>query len=150
MTETASARGQTSAPPSVVWRLLGEDFFGLATWATAIGHSSAMTATPPGMGASRRVQAGGAVLLENVVDWAPESALAYEIVGLPPVVRGVENRWELEADGSGTSITLTCAVEPGPKPPMVVAAKAVARRIAKTNESLVADLIARAELEAAS
>ena len=72
----------------------------------------------------------------------PPTAMAYEIVGLPPVVSRVENRWELRPSATGTSVTLTCIVEPGPKPPMRVAAKAVARRIGKVNESLVADLIA--------
>jgi len=40
---------------------------------------------------------------------------------------------------------LTATIQPGPKPPMKLAAKAVARRIGKTNRSLVDDLIAAAE-----
>ena len=118
------------------------DYFSLADWASAIDHSSAMTAAPAGMSASRRVATGAGVIIENVIDWKPPTAMAYEIVGLPPVVSRVENRWELRPSGAGTTITLTCIVEPGPKPPMKVAAKAVARRIAKVNESLVSDLIA--------
>ena len=144
MSEQFTVSGQTSAPPDAVWAVLA-DYFRLATWASQIDHSSAMTAAPAGMGASRRVATGGSVLIENVVDWKPSSAMAYEIVGLPPIVSRVENRWELRSTGAATSITLTCSVEPGPKPPMKVAAKAVVRRIGKVNESLVADLIAAAE-----
>lgn len=150
MTETASVSGRTSASPAAVWRILGEQFFDLAEWSSAIGHSSAMTTTPPGVGASRRVSAGGRILIENVIDWVPESGLAYELVGLPPIISRVENRWSLTADGEGTSVVLACAVEPGPKPPMRVAAKALIRRVAKTNESLVADLISRVEQDLSS
>jgi len=61
------------------------------------------------------------------------------------VLRRVENRWRLTPDGDGTAIELTATIQPGPKPPMKLAAKAVARRIGKTNRSLVDDLIAAAE-----
>ena len=144
MTETVSTSVDADIPADRAWTLLS-DYFALADWAAAIEHSSAMTDTPAGMGASRRVATSAGVILENVVDWKPPTAMAYEIVGLPPVVSRVENRWELQPSGTGTTITLTCIVEPGPKPPMKVAAKAVARRIGKFNESLVSDLIAAAQ-----
>ena len=146
MTETTMAAGRASVGPDAVWAILS-DYFRLATWASAIDHSSAMTATPAGPDASRRVQLGSTVLLENVVAWEPEHEMAYEIVGLPPVLRRVENRWTLTADGDGTAIELVATIEPGPRPPMKVAAKAAARRIGKTNRSLVDDLIATAEQE---
>ena len=146
MAETVSASATVGVPIDRVWAVLS-DYFALADWASAIDHSSALTAAPAGMGASRRVAMGSTVIVENVVDWKPTSAMAYEIVGLPPVVSRVENRWELRGDGAATVVTLTCSIEPGPKPPMKVAAKAVARRIGKVNESLVADLV-RAAVEA--
>ena len=148
--ETAVATTRTSAPPAAVWQVLGEGFFAIADWADAVAHSSAMTPTPAGIGASRRVVAGGAVLLENVVEWEPGTVLAYELAGLPPVVGRVENRWEIGSDGAGSTVSLRCTVEPGPRPPMRLPAKVLAKRIAKTNRSLVADLVARVEQETAS
>ena len=147
MSEQVVSSRRSSAPPAEVWRVLS-DYFGLATWASEIDHSSAMTATEAGPGASRRVQVGSTVLLENVIDWEPEAGMAYEIVGLPPVLRRVENRWTLTPDGDGTAIELVATVEPGPRPPMKIAAKAAARRIGRTNRSLVDDLAAAAERNA--
>lgn len=144
MTERAAIARRTSATPGEVWAVLS-DYFRLASWASAIDHSSAMTATEAGVGASRRVQVGSTVLIENVVDWEPQAIMAYEIHGLPPVLKRVENRWTLRPDGDGTSIELVALVEPGPRPPMKVAAKAVARRIGRTNRSLVDDLAVAAE-----
>lgn len=145
MAETVSTSTTLAVPTERVWAVLS-DYFALASWASAIDHSSPLTDAAAGMGASRRVAMGSNVIIENVVDWKPPSAMAYEIVGLPPVVKHVENRWEVRGDGTDTTVTLTCSIEPGPKPPMKVAAKAVARRIGKVNESLVADL-ARAAAE---
>ncbi|MEM9202732.1 MAG: SRPBCC family protein [Actinomycetota bacterium] len=148
MTETVVHRGRAAAAPAEVWRVLG-DYFALATWAGAIDHSSAMTATPAGLDASRRVALGSTVLIENVVAWEPGQEMAYEIVGLPPLIRRAENRWRLAADGDGTSVELTATIEPGPRPPMKIAAKAVARRVGATNRSLVDDLVNAAERQSA-
>lgn len=146
MTETVVKTGRSSVSPEAAWAVLS-DYFQLHTWASAINHCSAMTATPPGKGASRRVLVGSNVLIENVVEWEPDAVMAYEIIGLPPVVSAVQNRWVLTADGDGTAIELTASVEPGPRPPMKVAAKGVGRLIGRTNQSLVDDLITRAEKE---
>ena len=106
MTETIVTTKSTAAPASRVWAVLA-DYFALASWSSTVDHSSPMTATPAGPGASRRIQMGGTVLLENVVEWEPGTSLAYEIVGLPPVVRRVENRWTLESVDGQTVVTLT-------------------------------------------
>ncbi|MEM9464742.1 MAG: SRPBCC family protein [Actinomycetota bacterium] len=146
MTEQVTATARCAAPPAAVWAVLG-DYFRLASWASAIDHSSAMTATPAGPGAVRRVQVGTAVLLEEVTEWDPAATMAYEATGLPPVVRRFENRWTLTEDGGGTGVELVGTIEPGPRPPARAAAKVVARRIAQTNRSLVDDLVAAAEQE---
>jgi hypothetical protein len=44
VTETTSIRVQADVPVGQVWSVLS-DYFGLAGWASAIAHSSAMTAT---------------------------------------------------------------------------------------------------------
>jgi hypothetical protein len=106
-----------------------------------------MTAAPAGPDARRRVVVGSNVLLEEIVEWAPNEVMAYEILGLPKALRSVQNRWVLAARGAGTSIELTASIEPGPRPPMKLAAKAAARLIGRTNSSLVNDLVARSEKE---
>ena len=146
MSEQFSVSGRTSADPEAVWAVLA-DYFRLATWASQIDHSSAMTATPSGPGACRRVQVGSAVLLETVTDWELESVMAYEATGLPPVVQRFENRWTLTPDGDGTAIELVGTLEPVPRPPMKAAVKVIARRVVKTNQSLVDDLVAAVEKE---
>ncbi|MAL66039.1 MAG: hypothetical protein CL413_02445 [Acidimicrobiaceae bacterium] len=146
VTEHVVKAGYSSAPPEVVWSVLG-DYFQLHTWASAINHCSAMTAAPAGPDARRRVVVGSNVLLEEVVEWAPNEVMAYEILGLPKALRSVQNRWVLAAHGTGTSIELTASIEPGPRPPMKLAAKAAARLIGRTNSSLVNDLVASSEKE---
>ena len=76
-------------------------------------------------------------LIETVTIWEPERTLAYTLDGLPPVVSSVVNRWDLEADGGATVVTLTSEVTPGPRPPMKVAARAVARRLDKENAAMI-------------
>ena len=47
MTETVTKTGRSSASPEAVWAVIS-DYFRLHTWASAIDHCSAMTATLPG------------------------------------------------------------------------------------------------------
>lgn len=135
----AAHQREVGAPAAAVWKRLA-DYGRIAEWAGAVDHSSLMTARADGVGASRRIQTGSTVLLENVVEWEPESALAYELVGLPPVVSKAVNRWSLEPAGDQTLITLTVEVTPGPRPPMRLVARAVARRLASVNRTLLDDL----------
>jgi hypothetical protein len=117
-------------------------FFDLATWADGVDHSSALTATPVGLGATRRVQVKSSVLIEEIVHFEPESVLAYQIRGLPPVAFQVENRWQLtrRANG-GTDISLTLTMEPLPKPIAKLIAQLLRRRMASANRKFVKDLI---------
>ena len=144
MTERVVKAGYSSASPEVVWSVLS-DYFQLHTWASAINHCSTMTAAPAGPDARRRVVVGSNILLEEVVEWVPNEVMAYEIVGLPKVLRSVQNRSVLALHGAGTSIELTATIESGPRPPMKLAAKAAARLIGRTNSSLVNDLVTRFE-----
>ena len=132
------------ATPAAVWKRLA-DFGRIVEWADAVDHSSLMTAQGEGVGASRRILNGSTVVLENVIEWEPESVLAYEFVGLPPIVTKAVNRWTLASDGDRTRVTLTAEVTPGPRPPMRLAARAVARRLAGVNRTLIDDLAASLE-----
>ncbi len=141
--EIANNRSITAAP-SAAWAVLA-DFDHLADWAAGVTHSSPMTATPPGIGATRRVQAGAVTLVETITRWEPERVLAYELGGLPPFIGSASNRWVLTETASGTDVSLTVAIEPRPKLASKALARVVARRISAANKALLASLAARAE-----
>jgi uncharacterized protein YndB with AHSA1/START domain len=143
MPETRSER-RVAAPPAVVWKVLA-DFARIAEWTPEVDHSSYMTGQNEGVGTSRRVQVGSMVIVETITEWDPEHRLAYELIGLPPVLSQVVNAWEIEADGDGSRVVIIGDITPGPRPPMRLAAKAVARRFGSTNEKLLAGLAAAAE-----
>jgi carbon monoxide dehydrogenase subunit G len=137
------------APPLAVWNVLA-DFDRIVDWAPDVSHSSWMTEQTEGVGAARRVQVGSMTLVETATVWDEEDTLAYTIDGLPPIVSGVVTRWHLEPDASGTKVSVSSDVTPGPRPPMRIAAKAVERRMAAANAKMLDGLVAAAERERAS
>lgn len=138
MTETSRSR-HLAAPPDAVWATLA-DFGGIAAWATRIDHSSPMTDPADDVGAARRVQIGRSTLVERVVTWDPPSTLGYTLEGLPPVVRHVTNTWTIAAAATGSCVTLSSRIEPGPRPPHRLAARIVARKLGSASDELLADL----------
>ena len=132
------------ASPGAIWEVLA-DFGALATWAPNVDHSMVTTAQTEGPGATRRVQAGRNVLLERIVDWEPGVTLAYEIDGLPHVVRRAENRWLLEPVDSGTQVTLTSTVDAGGRPPQKLVGAVVGRVLARVSDQLLDGLRVRME-----
>ena len=129
-----------AAPRSAVWAVLSR-FDRIAEWATAVDHSSLLTATRTGLGATRRIQVASMVLIEEVTEWEPETRLAYSLQGLPPLVRSAVNEWGIEAEGQASRVSLTAHVMPGPRPPTRIAARVLARRLGATNAGLLADLV---------
>jgi carbon monoxide dehydrogenase subunit G len=129
------------AAPDEVWAVLA-DFDRISRWAEEVDHSSHLTEQVEGVGTARRVQVGRLVLVERVTVWDPPHTLAYDLEGLPPVVGGATNRWELRPDGAGTEVTLTSTVDPGVKPAGRLVAPLLARRLAKVADGLVASLAA--------
>lgn len=125
--------------PEQVWRLLA-DFAGIAVWAPNVDHSCLTTSLSEGVGAQRRVQVGRNVLLERIVTWEPGRCLSYLLEGLPAVLRSVTNTWTLAQQGDSTHVTLTTAIEHGPKPPHRVAARAASRLLSKASGELLAGL----------
>ena len=132
-----------AASPAAVWALLAA-FDRLAGWTQEIDHSCQLTERREGVGTERRVQVKSNVLLERVTVWQPEETLAYEVVGLPNVVSRVVNEWTLRADGDHTQLALTAQIEPGPKPPMKLVARLLARQMGSVNQRLLRDLDAAA------
>ncbi len=127
---------RVAASPTAVWDVLAR-FDRIVDWAPNVDHSSYLTGQRSGVCASRRVHTGSMTLVETVTLWEEEVVVGYTIVGLPPVVSKVETRWELAADGDGTVITVTSDITPGPRPPMKVAAKVVARRLGAANQTML-------------
>ena len=128
-----------------VWDVLA-DFDRLAEWADNADHTCWLDDPAPdgGMvGRARRVQAGRVVLVERIIAWEPPARLAYDLGGLPPVVKSAVNEWQLlvdPADTDATIVTLTTQVDCGPRPPQQLIARLVARRLAGASDVMLAGL----------
>lgn len=141
MSATVDRRRHVAAPPEAVWEVLA-DFGRLARWVPEVDHSCALHAGPAGVGTVRRVQLGRNTVLEEVTAWSPAGRLAYDITGLPPVLRHVANEWALRPVGHGTEVTVTTTVDAGPRPPQQLLARLVARRLGRTSDHMLAGLAA--------
>ena len=124
-----------------VWAVLAR-FDGIVEWAPKVAHSVLTTDRSEGVGTARRVQVGRQALIETVTIWEPERTLAYSIEGLPPIVAGVSNRWDLAADPVGTFVTLTSIIDPGPSPKGKAAALVLRLPLGKASDSMVDGLAA--------
>jgi hypothetical protein len=130
-----------------VWDVLG-DFDRLAVWAANAHHTCWLDDERPDgemVGRARRVQAGRVVLVETITVWEPPARLAYDLAGLPPIVRSAVNEWRLRADPSDperTVVTLATHVDCGPRPPQRVVARIVGRRLAGASDVMLDGLAA--------
>ncbi len=138
MSET-TRNAVVAADADAVWAVL-EDFGAISKWAPNVDHSCLMSEQTEGVGAVRRVQVGRSSLVERVVEWTPDLALAYSIEGLPPVIRTVVNTWSLMEMASGTRVSLTSRVNAGPRPPQQLIARIAAQRLARASEIMLAGL----------
>lgn len=142
MIEVVRAR-EVPASADDVWAVLA-DFPGLAEWADNADHSSPLSDPPTGPDAVRRVQAGRWVLVESVTVWEEPTRLAYDIDGMPKVLRHVSNEWRLEPLGPGRCrVSLTTRVDAGPRPPQRLVARIAGRRLAAASDTMLDGLAAR-------
>ncbi len=135
---------QIHASPDAIWDVRA-DFGAIGAWAPNVDHSALTTDAAQGVGATRRVQVGRNVLLEQVVDWQPGDTVAYEIRGLPKVVRRARNRWRLVGSDTTTEVTLSSEVDAGSRPPQKLVAAVVARVLARASDQLLDGLAAHLE-----
>lgn len=135
---------EIACAPADAWAVLA-DFGAIATWAPNVDHSCLTTAETGGVGAVRRVQVGRNALLERIVEWEAGEALAYELEGLPPIVRSATNRWTVTGAGETTTATLTSTVDAGSRPPQKAVALVVGRTLAKASREMLAGLKAHLE-----
>jgi hypothetical protein len=128
-----------------VWDVLA-DFDRLAEWADNADHTCWLDESSDDgemVGRARRVQAGRVVLVERITVWEPPARLAYDLGGLPPVVKAAVNEWRLHADpanAEATVATLVTHVDCGPRPPQRLIARLVANRLAKVSDVMLAGL----------
>lgn len=128
-----------------VWDALA-DFDRLAVWADNADHTCWLDDPSDDgemIGRARRVQAGRVVLVERITVWEPPARLAYDLGGLPPVVKSATNEWRLRvdpADGDHTIVTLATHVDCGPRPPQQLIARLVGNRLAKASDVMLAGL----------
>jgi uncharacterized protein YndB with AHSA1/START domain len=130
-----------------VWDVLA-DFDRLAVWAANADHTCWLDEDRPDgemVGRARRVQAGRVVLVETITVWEPPARLAYDLGGLPRVVRSAVNEWRLRVDPSDadrTSVTLATHVDCGSRPPQQLVVRLVARRLAGASDVMLDGLAA--------
>ena len=136
-----------AAPADEIWDIL-QDFGSISSWAPNADHSCILSSGPDGgaVGTARRVQVGRNTLVERITEFAPPHILAYDIEGLPKLLRRVTNRWTLSAAGAGsTVVTLASIVEIGPRPPQRLAERVLCRVVARQSDSMLAGLANRLE-----
>ena len=142
---TTERTGTRPAPQSRVWNVLA-DFDRLAVWADNADHTCWLDEPSEDgrmVGRARRVQAGRVVLVETITAWEPPARLAYDLGGLPQVVKSAVNEWRLVADPAGgdrTIVTLATHVDCGPRPPQQLVARLVGNRLAKASDVMLAGL----------
>jgi uncharacterized protein YndB with AHSA1/START domain len=140
-TRIIAARGQE------VWDVLA-DFGAIGSWADNVDHSCILSSGVDGapVGTTRRVQVKRDTLVERIIEFDPPHVLAYDIEGLPRLLRRVTNRWTLAASaGDSSVVTLTSTVEIGPRPPQKLAERVVCRVMARLSDSMLAGLANRLE-----
>ncbi|MGB3481914.1 MAG: SRPBCC family protein [Mycobacterium sp.] len=126
-----------AADISAVWDVLA-DFGAISSWAAAVDHSCLLWPSTEPIGLARRIQMGRTTVIERIVEFDPHRALAYDIEGLPPMVRRMQNRWELSSAATGlTMVTLTTTVAIGEHLPQRLAEHLVCRLAAKQSDGLL-------------
>jgi Polyketide cyclase / dehydrase and lipid transport len=140
----AARSGSIAARPHEVWAVLA-DFGAISSWAPNVDHSCLLTEQDAGVGTARRIQTGRTTLVETVAVWTPPTTdspgvLSYSLAGLPRVIRSVTNTWQLTLRGGATVVTLTSAVDAGPRPPQKGIARIVGRRLASASDEMIAGL----------
>jgi hypothetical protein len=131
----------------VIWDVLA-DFGALSSWADGVDHSCVLEHGPDGqpIATARRVQIGRNTLVERIVQFDPETALAYDVAGLPPMLGRLRNRWTLAPAGAhSTAVTLTSTVDIGSRAPQRFAERLICRGLAKQSDALLAGLAKRSE-----
>lgn len=147
MASDVSRTRSIAAGPQVIWDVLA-DFGALSSWADDVDHSCVLEHGPDDrpIATARRVQVGRNTFVERIVEFDPETALAYDVAGLPPMLGRLRNRWTLAPAGAdSTAVTLTSTVDIGSSAPQRFAERLIGRGLAKQSDALLAGLAKRSE-----
>jgi len=140
------ARSRTIAVgPTQVWDVLA-DFGSISSWADNVDHSCILKPRSDVVGTTRRVQIGRNALVEAITEFDPTWALAYDVEGLPKLLRRFTNRWTLRAAQGGTTVvTLTSTIEIGSGPMHKLAERLLCRLQVRQSDVMLAGLAQRSE-----
>jgi uncharacterized protein YndB with AHSA1/START domain len=136
-----------AAHPKEVWDVLA-DFGAIGSWVDKVDHSCILVhgADDGPLGTTRRVQIGRNTLVERITEFDAPHALAYDIEGLPKLVRRASNRWTLRPAGdASTVVTLTSTAEIGSNAIQKLAERVVCRVMARESAGMLAGLANRLE-----
>lgn len=134
-----------AAEPQLIWDVLA-DFGSISAWADFVDHSCLLGPAPGDgkIGLARRIQLGRNTVVERIVEFDPPGALAYDIEGLPRLVRRLRNHWQLRGTAAGfTAVTLTTTVDIGPHLPQRLAEHLLCRVTARQSDQMLAGLAHR-------
>tara|TARA_B100000686_G_scaffold145241_1_gene152674 strand:- start:267 stop:776 length:510 start_codon:yes stop_codon:yes gene_type:complete len=120
---TVTRKINISCPPTEAWEVLSA-FGEISSWASNVSHSCLLSHQKVGVGASRRIQTGPSSVTEHVTKWENSKYLAYEIRGLPPVLKKITNTWTLEPSEIGVQLSLTVEILPIRRPATPIAGMA--------------------------
>ena len=134
-----------AAGQQAIWDVLA-DFGAIGSWAPMVDHSSLLRADVEPSRQARRIQMGRTTVIEKVVTIDAPTILAYDIQGLPRIIAGLRNSWELAALPTGFTVaTLTTTVRVGPRAPQRLAERVICRMAARQSEQLLAGLASQWE-----
>ena len=103
-----------AATPEQVWQSLQSDE-SLAAWGKTVGSVNWTSPRPFGVGTTREVGTGPALVRERFFDWDEGTGYAFAAYEANvPLFRRFAEDYRIEADGTGTRFTWLVAIEPVP------------------------------------
>ena len=117
---TVTRKTNVSCSLDEAWEILSA-FGEISGWATNVSHSCLLSHQQEGEGACRRIQTGNTSVTEHVTKWENSRYLAYEIRGLPPILKKITNTWVLEPSEVGVQLSLTVEIIPIRRPATPIA-----------------------------
>ncbi|MCZ0726704.1 SRPBCC family protein [Mycolicibacterium iranicum] len=100
------------ATPAQVWESLQSDE-SLAAWGSAVGSVTWTSSRPFGVGTTREVGVGPALLREQFFDWTDGSGYSFFVTEANvPLFRRFAEDYRVEPEGTGTRFTWVVAIEP--------------------------------------
>jgi hypothetical protein len=111
-----SRRARVDAPRDRVFTLLATDPAGWGRWFPGFSHDGRWETPPPhGVGSVRTVRAFGVRYRETILAWDEGERFAFRIdQSSVPMAKAFAEDYRLVDDGSGTTLSWTIAMVPGP------------------------------------